>query len=400
MADARHRRSSVVRWLAGALGLIAASVVAVWWLAHPQAPDGFYLAPGDQLPGPATILRTEAFGRDVPVGARAWRILYSTTRGDGRPAVASAVVVAPGAAKAPLPVVAWAHGTTGIVPGCAPSLMRHPFANVPGLTAVLRQGWAFVATDYVGLGTAGSHRYLVGEDAARAVLDSVRAARRLQDITLDERTVVWGHSQGGHSALWTGIGAAYAPEVSIRGVAAFAPASDLPALAASAQRSMFGKIVTSYLAVSYGNVYPDVAAADVIRPVAMPFARDIARRCVGEWPTLVSVAETLLLPRDGIFAGDPTAGALGARLRENTPVGPIASPVLIAQGEADDLVLPEIQSRYVSARCAAGQQIDFRRYPGLDHLTLVADVSPLVADAIAWTSERLAGVIPQRRCPP
>jgi len=50
----------------------------------------------------------------------------------------------------------------------------------------------------------------------------------MEGIRASDDTVVWGHSQGGHAALWTGILApTYAPEIAILGVAAVAPASDL-----------------------------------------------------------------------------------------------------------------------------------------------------------------------------
>jgi hypothetical protein len=40
--------------------------------------------------------------------------------------------------------------------------------------------------------------------------------------------VVWGRSQGGHSALWTGIiGPRYTPDIKIVGVAAIAPAANM-----------------------------------------------------------------------------------------------------------------------------------------------------------------------------
>ena len=44
---------------------------------------------------------------------------------------------------------------------------------------MLAHGYVVVATDYEGLGTPGVHAYLVGLSEARAVLDSVRAARNL-----------------------------------------------------------------------------------------------------------------------------------------------------------------------------------------------------------------------------
>ncbi len=90
------------------------------------------------------------------------------------------------------------------------------------------EGYIVVATDYPGLGTDGIHPYLIGESEGRAVLDSVRAARDLPDSGASDRFAVWGHSQGGHAALYTGeLAARYAPELKLVGVAAAAPATYL-----------------------------------------------------------------------------------------------------------------------------------------------------------------------------
>lgn len=381
------------------VALVAAIGAALWTASRPAQPDAFYLPPADLPRDPGALLRSESYARDLPAGARGWRILYTTRRANDSAAVASAIVVASAqAGKEPRPVIAWAHGTTGIAPGCAPSVMA-PFANVPALDRLIGESWIYVATDYAGLGTAGGHAYLVGEDAARAVLDAIRAARRLEGLALDNRTVVWGHSQGGNSALWTGIRAEdYAPDVTISGIAALAPASDLPALLKSGQGTMFGKIVSSYLVHAYGLTYPDVGIAAYVAPRLRPLVGDIASRCVGGWPTLFSVMETKLLPSAGIFARDPAAGPLGDRLRQNTPATTVATPVLIAQGSADDLVAASLQYRYVAARCAAGQPIDYRLYPGRDHVSLVTGHAALDADLVAWSRDRFAGLPDTPNC--
>ena len=76
------------------------------------------------------------------------------------------------------------------------------------LDAWLKAGFAVVRTDYQGLGTPGTHEYLVGQDEGHSVLDIVRAARQV-DSTLGKRVIIGGHSQGGHAALWA---AALAPK--------------------------------------------------------------------------------------------------------------------------------------------------------------------------------------------
>jgi alpha-beta hydrolase superfamily lysophospholipase len=379
------------------VGLAAIAFVgaatAIWFAASPPSPDGFYRADAPPRSQSGTLLAVARFEKGGLPGARVYRILFTTTRADGEPAVASGLVIVPAAPQGGLrPVVAWAHGTTGIARGCAPSLAPKPFAHVPGLEKILAEGWVFVATDYVGLGAAGQHAYLVGREAAHSVLDAVRAARQVDGASLSDEVVAWGHSQGGNSVLWVGsVASSYAPELNLRGIVAFAPASDLPALVAASGSTAFGKIVSSFLIRAYAAAYPDIRVGDYVRPWPAFVSHDIASRCVGGWPTLVSVAQGMLLPSDGIFARDPTTGALGNRLRENTPRGAVPSPVLILQGDADDLVFRSVQDRYVAERCAEGQPLEYRTYPDRDHVSLVADDSPAADDALKWSERRMSG---------
>src|SRR5437667_269770 len=95
----------------------------------------------------------------------------------------------------------------------------------PEFTTWLRRGYALASTDYEGLGTPGVHPFLIGRSEGRGVVDIVRAARAL-DSRVGRRWVIAGHSQGGHAALWAAaLAPSWAPELSFRGVAAFAPAS-------------------------------------------------------------------------------------------------------------------------------------------------------------------------------
>ena len=372
--------------LVGLLVLVAAG----WWMALPTAPDAFYMPPADLPSRPGALLRQEAFDRGVPPGARAWRILYSTTHFNGIPAVASAIVmVSRNAHGGPRPVIAWTHGTTGVVPGCAPSLLDDPFANVPALRQLIDKGWVYVATDYVGLGTSGPHPYLIGEGEAQSALDSIRALRQMEGIRVSDGTVVWGHSQGGHAALWTGIVApTYAPEVGILGVAAVAPASDLRPLVEAVQGTPVGRIMSAFVLRSYSAAYPDVEFDAYVPGLTRWVARDVASRCLAGREALFSVVE-VLLTGGSIFRIAPTSGLFGERLAQNTPSQPLRQPLLIAQGLADDLVLPDVQSRFVRERCNAGQILEYRTYAGRDHLSVVAPDSPLTRDLVQWTQDRI-----------
>lgn len=384
-----------------AAGLTGVSVAVQ--RAAPHA-DAFYDAP-DALPDePGSLLRAEPFTRQIPDGATAWRILYTTTLDEGEPTVASGLVVVPDGVGtdggAPPPVVAWAHGTTGYARGCAPSVLDEPVESGAFflLDDVLARGWALVATDYAGLGTAGPHPYLVGQGEARSVLDAVRAARALDDATLGEQTVVWGHSQGGHAALWTGaVAPAYAPDMPLAGVAALAPASDLTAMVSHLENVPGGSVFASYVVAAYDAAYPDADAIEAVRPGARLVVHEMASRCLSEPGALVSVAEALSMDQP-LWTTDPTDGALGERLAENVPTGAVEAPLLVAQGASDPLVLPSTQDAYVGERCAAGQPVDYRTYEGRDHVGLVQADSPLAPDLVRWTEARLAGEPPTPTC--
>lgn len=407
--------SVVALGLAGCL----AAVSLVLQDASPR-PDAFYDPPASVPAEPGALLRAEPFARGIPEGASAWRILYTTTRDEGEPAVASGIVVVPDAVGseavegdatgeddagarevgAAPPVIAWAHGTTGYAPGCAPSVQDEPFESGAFfvLDDVLARGWALVATDYTGLGTDGPHPYLVGQGEARSVVDAVRAARRLDDTALGEQTVVWGHSQGGHAALWTGIVApGYAPDVPLDGVAALAPASDLTGLVSHLENVPGGSIFASYVVEAYASTYPGSDAASYVRPGARLIVSEMATRCLGEPGALVSVAEALSMDQP-LWTTEPTSGPLGERLAENVPTGPVPAPLLVAQGRADTLILPSAQDAYVGERCTAGDPVDYRTYDGRDHVGLVQADSLLVPDLLRWTEARFAGEAPTPTC--
>lgn len=390
---------------AAAVVVAGLALAGTAWVHHGDpriAPDAFYSPPASVPAEPGALLRVRAMTDGVPDGLRAWLILYTTTDGAGEPAVASATVLAPPAdagaspAEAPAegwPVIAVGHGTTGVVPRCAPSLAAEPFADGAGaaLVEAVRAGHVAVTTDYVGLGTAGPHAYLVGPGAAHAVLDAVRAARRLDDVAVGDRLVAWGHSQGGHAVLWTGMLAhEYAPELDLLGVAAFAPASDLHALADDLRTEAIGKLVAAYIAASWDAAYPELDVRSQLTPTYRGVVDRIGDLCFTGRDVVAALATATQLSRE-VFAPGALDGPIGERLRANSPDGPIPVPVLLAQGDADPLVLPAQQAAYVARRCAAGTVLDARVYPGLDHLTLVAADSPLTPDLLAWTAARFAG---------
>src|SRR5436309_6732929 len=298
-----------------------------------HAPDAFYDPPSDMSLQPGALLRSEPF-KDVilPAGMRGWRILYATTVDDSTPATAVATVFAPTDPPAnPRPVVAWEHATTGLLQKCMPSLLSTPTKGIPERDRIVMAGWVVIATDYSFAEKGGPHPYLIGEGEARAALDSVRAVRQMSELTLDKRKVVWGYSEGGHDALWTGIvGPRYAPDLELLGVVAIAPAANIKNILAMnvAVDKRFGP----YLALSYSRFYPDITFEQALRPEALDAARQIVNLCGFVPPEDPERIEALAATFDGPALATSSNNALQARLEQNTPGSLRKAAVVIAQG--------------------------------------------------------------------
>jgi len=398
----RDRRSPVRRWgrtvvAIGAVGLAVATALVTTPLREGSTVvDEFYAAPRDAPDEPGRLIRAEPFTNQIPADATAWRILYTTTGVDGEVRVASGIVVVPRKGEGPWPVIDWNHGTTGYAQHCAPSMLERPFWSgaLFQLPQIIDAGWALVATDYIGLGTEGPHPYLIGPPSAYASLDAVRAAQELDDAHLSANTVVWGHSQGGGAALWTGaLARSYAPEIVLRGVAALAPAADPAALVSQLTSVTGGSIFGSFAFASYAAIYDDISYRAYLRPGAEVTVRAMSERCLSDPGTIVSALAALGLSGDPeIFATSPTSGPLGRHLRENTPPPRVTAPLLIAQGTTDGIVRPSSQRALVDGYCAAGQLLDYRLYEGFGHTQIVElKASPLREELLAWTADRFAG---------
>jgi hypothetical protein len=382
--------------------LVIISIVVVSIIAiainriEPAQPGAFYDDASVPAGSPGAVIRTQPI-TGLPTGTQGWKVLYTSTGLDGQPIAVSGTVFVPSSPAPPggRPVVAWAHPTTGVAPRCAPSLgTAGGLADIPGAATFLAAGDAVVATDYPGLGTPGPHPYLVGASEGRAVLDAVRAAHQLPAVASSTTFAVWGHSQGGQAALFTGqLATSYAPELSLVGVAAAAPATELSALLQHDSDGPAGNVLTSMAVVSWAQVYADqgLAMNQVLSDTAIPTARLIADECIESREQLmVDLPEIAIEEKFFLAAGSPpwTNPTWTPLLQANTPgATAIRVPVLIDQGSADTIVWPGITADWVAAQCRAGVAIDEQTYPGVTHTDIGFTAAPATA---AWLAARFA----------
>lgn len=346
----------------------------------------FYAQPADAAAGdPGTLIRSaELVG--VPFEARAWRVMYRTTDVHGQAVVSTGIVVAPRSAapRDGRTVLAWAHPTTGAAEDCAPSRSFDPYALIEGMRLLLDRGYVIAATDYVGMGTAGPDSYLVGDTGGNAVLDAVRAAQHLEDTRASERVVLWGHSQGGQAALFAAQRApAYAPDLTIAGVAVAAPAADLTALLSDHINDISGVTIGSYAFTAYAQVYADRGATldGILTPAAYAVLPEMNQLCLLSGMTqLHHIAQPVV----GHFVtADPaTVQPWASILAENSAGGTgFSAPLFVAQGLEDTLVLPAASEQFVAHEKQLGVDVDFHPISDADHGTVAYLALPAL---MAW----------------
>jgi alpha-beta hydrolase superfamily lysophospholipase len=373
----------------------------LWLLALPaQASERFYDADVSELLGePGSIIRIEPM-RGAPMGASAFRVLYRSKDRNGDTIAVSGVIVVPrgNAPRGGRPVVAWAHGTTGIARKCAPSLRPTVYQTMRGLRDLLARGYIVTATDYPGLGTIGPHPYLIGVSEGRAVLDSVRAARNFKNASASERFALWGHSQGGHAVLFAGeLAPSYSPELRLVGIAAAAPATELGPLMKMDLPSITGKILGAYALKAWSEVFSLSLANIVLERSTLVFDRlsDFCNETYGQDFSMLFAEQPL--EREGFLAVDILAVEPWARLmRENTPKRETRGlPVFIAQGSADTIVHPTVTANFIRDLCRSGTPVSFVGIPGGDH-----DASAIrgASHAARWIAARFRGREVRNNC--
>jgi acetyl esterase/lipase len=384
---------------AGAL-VLAGTCPILLGLSPASAQNAFYQATDSETDGPAGSLIRQQPRVGAAAGATAHKILYRSTKPDGTPIAVSGIVIVP-AGPAPAggwPIVAWAHPTTGVVPHCAPSLALFVFQQIAGSRRLLENGYAIAATDYPGLGTPGPHPYLVGESEARAVIDSVRAARSFAGLENSTRYAVWGHSQGGQAALFTGmIAKSYAPELQLVGVAAAAPATDLTALMTDDLDTAGGRNLTAMTMWSWAKVY-GAPINEVVEPAAMPTVDALVNQCI-EGAFDLYVREKMSAPLAQTFLSIKNPATVepwkSLLLRNSAGDLPADIPVFLSQGSSDGLVRPEVTEAYKGRLCKAGSKVKMLVLPGVSHGFAGYDS----ADAAAgWIADRFAGAAPPSDC--
>jgi Secretory lipase len=359
-----------------------------------QPPGPFYQPPAPLPAGrPGQLIRDESL--DAPPGYKAWRILFHSRDVAGRDiAVSGFAVMASGPAPAGgRPVLAYAHGIRGLARLCAPSNVTEPLAGLANFAPLLKRGAVVVATDYPGLGAPGPHPYLVGVSEARSVLDAVRAARQLAAVKAGHRVIVFGDTQGGQAALFTGqIAASYAPELRLLGVAAENPPTNLAAVEKHAAATPFAVESLLEAAAGYSAAYPSANLRAILTPRGRTDLSLLHSECDDQFGRATTgQAVSAAFSQDPLTTPPWSTGlAADSAGRTRTP-----APILITQGTADQVYPAGITASFVRRICKLGDTVDYRTYPQTGHAVTIASAP----DVLAWIGARLQGQPAPDTCP-
>lgn len=340
----------------------------------------FYDAPQPLPAGKlGDLIRSESFDDyDLPLSVNVVRILYHSRSGSGEDVAASGVVLFPAEKKPPSggwPVIAWAHGITGVARSCAPSLRRN-LGHGPFLSMYVNLGYAVVATDYTGLGTNFRNAFLDAPSNATDVIASIPAARQALP-QIGSRWIVMGAAEGGLAAI-----AAAEKENEVRDsgylgtivVSDIASAKDM--FADSAQRSSSIKLAS--LAYGTKTVYPEFQPSAVLTERGMALYHAIEQTC----SDMGLVSEPAVT--ESVKPSWDQNKLLLQYLDRSTPtVSPTYGPVLMISSDHAPSTADAI-----ARMCRLGDQVQWLQYSDLDPGRVIGES---VRDQIAWIEARFAG---------
>ncbi|WP_327120966.1 alpha/beta fold hydrolase [Nocardia sp. NBC_01730] len=328
--------------------------------------------PGEGAPG--TVVRNEALPEQPWVAGTgtARRVTYWTRTSDNRSVLSTGAVFTPAGTppSGGWPVMSWEHGTVGTGDECAPSTVGRSKRDLDYLATWMKQGYAVVATDYIGLGTPEPHAYLDGRAEAHAAIDMVRAARAV-DESLSSKWVAIGQSQGGGAAVFTAsLATKYAPELDYRGAVATGPASNVVETVAlvgpgtPAIKSLHLTVYLTYVMNGLKAARPDFDRDSYLTPLGKQLTTAAETQC---FASMAARAEGISV--DQLFSRPLSDGDFVSTARPvlDVPVTGYDRPLFIGQGTNDLDVPAPLTAKLVADLELNSVRPEVHVYPGKDH---------------------------------
>ena len=304
------------------------------------------------------------------------------------------------------PIVAWAHGTTGVADICAPSRNVMDENVKTMITQLLAQGYVVVAPDYEGLGEPNGkeiHPFLNVKSEAYSITDAVVAAKSYLGAKAATRWVAVGHSQGGQAALGAAQYASRA-KLTYKGTIAVAPASNLDLILNAGELSAANQPVavqiptytnldtyTALITAGLRNPNPSLQYSQIFKSPSDKIAAQAESVCAPALAQSFALGLTEYSNKNNntlVGYGRTQDGFLNLPLVKNftsTDGQPltvkVSTPIKIYQGQADTTVPFIATNKLVTEAKLAGTNINFITNPTWTHGSAYSlNISNIVTD--------------------
>lgn len=423
--------------------LIISSLLGIGFsAAHADPPmQPFYatvmkMAPEGKL---GQVIKQEEVATSVK-GAQAWKIAYISSDVSGRKTISTGLVVAP---KGPAPaggrpVMSWGHGTTGSAQNCGPSQVIDPAAplneyflvggnswmdyGIPAVEEFIKEGYVVVATDYQGLGGGGRHQYGVAVTNGMDTLNAARAAVSMKETGANNKTIIYGWSQGGGASISLAAMPDYIKQsgtasdnldilgfvaLAPQDVSVFAPVGKLDQAGADKYFQGLQKMFLSnifdftHAAMSYWGTQastPGLKLSDLFADDGVKVINEIfTNKCMH------SASDTFSFNYGSSYASllkqkpSNTLAWVQAMVKGGVPVVKPVAPVQIYFGSKDTTVPPLMHKLYQEQACKLGGNVGRMQLPGeQSHFTTPGSSKSFY---ISWIKDRVAGKPLANGCP-
>lgn len=374
------------------------------WVYGSVDDEEFYRVPSgtaDAPPGTLLKLQLDAntSAYTLPAHTAISRFIYQTQTLNGTKVPASAYVLWPYLPRTQpngggYPVVAWAHGTTGGFGECAPSHVRDLWYDFLAPFPLVLQGYVVVAPDYAGLGVdkdakghAITHQYLANPSHANDLFYSVQAAQSAF-TTLSKQFVVVGQSQGGGAAWGAAQRQALIPVEGYLGSVASSPVTNFLGIATSTEfgtQPLIG--AAALIARSLGSVFPGFDLNRILTPRGIQIITLLSeiQGCNPAASEILTVPDLLrpTFSQDFYVQAYQNLTSNGGRA--------IAGPLLVIQGEADNIVPFQLTATAIDQTCNLNPrvQLEFATFANVTHEPVVYASQRIW---LKWIEDRFAGV--------
>ncbi|ROO90876.1 triacylglycerol lipase [Actinocorallia herbida] len=375
------------------------------------AAAGTITAPVGELLACRRVTLSEVPGN---ISMTAYQVRYVSTDLRGAKVPVTGTVAVPSASwtkGGSRPTVAFNPGTLGSGPQCAFSKQLagdyQDMYEGEQVASFLKAGFAVAATDGVGYIDGAVHTYMIGQNAGHALLDLVRASRRIPfgSLRADGPVGVAGYSEGGAASLWAAqVAASYAPELKVVGAAAGGVPGDLKMTAAKLNGGLFAGFLADAV-VGLGEAYPSLPFTALLNDRGRQAVADVKSKCllgtlsaftgqkVENFTTAKYSLEQLYALGDasGLTWGQAVdAQKLGVGIggAASTATWKIGFPTFQYRGLLEEIIPVETQEETRRLYCAAGIPTQFKNDYAGEHLTTDALAR---GDVTAWLDDRFTG---------